>query len=331
MKPCLLTTYVSGVDYQAFIPLLVYSCKYAYPEYDIMLFLHEHLDEEVKDLMLKSGLYDKVVIKENTFNYGEKKLDPLKARSYRWLLWDDSFMNYQYLYIVDIDMFYIREPKPLHIQHSERMASTGLPFDNIQRYSYLHSRSLKSILRRIKYCHFHNLFHFLFGEREMDLRLSGLHFIDIHKFYTNENIKFICELREKMKGRVFFPDVITPNDESLLYYIVTKLGYDISKLGEQKDLVSMLDFNNNLRKSFRPHHGIHLGIFKKSSFDHLCDRYKKIYKPVLDSNVYNYYINQYKEICKSGDFQSFYKLLPSPIRIYMERLHSYYLLAELKS
>lgn len=64
-KDCLLTTYIAGTKYQAFIPLLVYSCKQAYPEYDIALFLHETLDPRVKQSLMETGLIDKVKILEN--------------------------------------------------------------------------------------------------------------------------------------------------------------------------------------------------------------------------------------------------------------------------
>jgi hypothetical protein len=120
-KTCLLTTYIAGIKYQAFIPMLVYSCNNAYPEYDIMLFLHEDLNIEVKKSLLYSGLLDKVKIKENVFRSECSHCTRLQAQSFRWVLWDDSFYDYKYLYIIDVDMFYIREPMPLHEQHALRM------------------------------------------------------------------------------------------------------------------------------------------------------------------------------------------------------------------
>ena len=60
-------------------------------------------------------------------------MKPYIAQTLRWVIWDPIFMKYDYLYIADIDMFYIREPIPLHIQHVEHMTLTGLPFDNLIR------------------------------------------------------------------------------------------------------------------------------------------------------------------------------------------------------
>ena len=126
-KVCL-TTFIYGIKYQAYIPFLVYSCNKSYPEYDIRLYLYENLDENVKkqvDLVNAPNL----TIKERHFS-DCPNMNPLKAKSLRWVLWDDAFMNYDYLYVVDIDMLYIKEPTPLHVQHVEHMKTTGLSFDN---------------------------------------------------------------------------------------------------------------------------------------------------------------------------------------------------------
>ena len=321
-KECLLTTLVFGEKYQYFIPLLVYSCNRAYPEYDIMIFVYGQLSKDVRELLTQSKLDDKVTIIENAFSE-EKKMNALKASSYRWVLWHEKFLEYNYLYIVDIDMFYIREPKPLHIQHKERMLVSGLPFDNLKRTFY-NKRSIKSVLRRIKYAHFHSFVNFISQKTTTETGLSGLHFIDITKYYTEENLKLLEDVRSKISLPYYFPEIMYANDEILLYIIVTDLGYDCSWLGCQSSPTEMLSFDNNLRREFRPHHGIHLGIFKNQSHHEWTADFKKRVELILKSQPYKFYIKEYMKIYQTKAFQDFLALMPFNIKNYILRLNDYY-------
>ena len=87
MKICL-TTFVQGHLYQEYLPMLIYSIGKAYPEYDVKIFLHDTLRDDLRPAL--------------------DKMNSLVARSLRWVLWDESFRDYDYLYTIDIDMFYIR-------------------------------------------------------------------------------------------------------------------------------------------------------------------------------------------------------------------------------
>lgn len=321
-KECLLTTFISGEKYQSFIPLLVYSCKRAYPEYDIMLFLHEPLKKEIYDLLNATNLLSLVIIKENVFAY-DSKMTPVKACSYRWVLWDELFLKYNFIYIIDIDMFYIREPKPLHIQHKERMEISGLPFDNLKREAK-QKRNLRKILRRIKYAHFHLFFKFISQKYITETRLSGLHFIDTHKYYTQNNRNYLDNIRKQLSKKIFFPDIMIADNEALLYKIVTELGYNCDWIGYQTSTTAMLPFENNLRKEFRPHHGIHLGIFKSQGYKKWSENTKKAFIPILESKTYKFYINEYKKIYFSEEFSRFFSLMPEEIKIYITRLNEYY-------
>lgn len=316
-KPCLLATYVSGRKYQVFIPMLVYSCKKAYPEYDIMLFLHEELGQDVKDVLVKIGLIDKVTIKENSFRNELPTITPLQAKSCRWVMWDDSFRNYEYLYIVDIDMFYIREPMPLHLQHAKRMKMTGLPFDNMRRKAYLH-KSIKGLINRIRVSGLHNFKGYLFGKNICEEKLSGLHFVKVNDYYSESNSHVFEKVKNRLCRDYYFPEILTGNNEVLLANMTKEMGYDISCLGIQSDPVTSLSFENVLRSEFRPHHGFHLGIFRENDISRTAN------DPVLESPTYKYYLDRYLEIVAGEDFQVFYNNLPSLARTYMDRLHFYY-------
>ena len=322
-KSCLLTTYVSGLKYQAFIPMLVYSCKKAYPEYDIMLFLHDKVQPSVKDVLQKTGLEKEVVIKENVFKDELPQITPLQAKSCRWILWDKAFLSYQYLYIIDIDMFYIREPMPLHIQHSERMKMTGLPFDNMRRKLLLH-RSIPGLINRLKSSGLHNILHYLFDQNVCEERLSGLHFIDIERYYTESNISYLNAIKERLFKKYYFPEILTGNNEVLLANISKGLGYNLNILGIQTNSAKSLSFEDIYRDEFRPHHGFHLGIFRVEGFEKLNEDEKVMFSPILESDAYKYYLKQYKDIIRQKDFGVLYKNLPKLAKTYIDRLHSYY-------
>ena len=47
MKICL-TTFVQGHLYQEYLPMLIYSIGKAYPEYDVKIFLHDTLRDDLR-------------------------------------------------------------------------------------------------------------------------------------------------------------------------------------------------------------------------------------------------------------------------------------------
>lgn len=314
-KQCLLTTYVAGIKYQAYIPMLVYSCHKAYPEYDVMIFLHEDLAPQIRESLINAGLYDNVVIKENVYREECANMTSLQAKSCRWILWDDIFLNYDYLYIIDVDIFYIREPLALHLQHSKRMEETGLPFDNMRRYATL-NRSVRGILKRIKTSGLHKIIRFLFEKDIREEKLSGLHFVDVKKYYTKNNINYFELVKNKLFRHYYFPEIMTSNNEVLLANMMKELGCNLSVLGVQTDSVTSLPFDDIYRSEFRPHHGFHLGIFAADC--HITN------DPTLDSDTYHYYLEQYKAIIKEEGFCVMYQNLPELAKSYLDRLHSYY-------
>lgn len=320
-KDCLLTTYIAGTKYQAFIPLLVYSCKQAYPEYDIALFLHETLDPRVKQSLMETGLIDKVKILENIYNNG-KRINRFQAQALRWVLWDDLFRSYKYLYIVDVDMFYIREPIPLHLQHKKHMDITRLPFDNLRRYLLL---DWKGALRYAKNYHFKSLRFLITIIRNKGNRipqLSGLHFVDVGKVYTDDALNKLKEYRNLIISNNPIKGLNAFNDECLLYLIMESLGNDCSKLACQTDSISMLSFEDPCRAEFRPHHGIHLGLFRLDMIS-LNDKIES-FRMILESDAYRYYIQEYKRLFYTDDFQRFIGKLPLITQGYIQRLNNYY-------
>ena len=286
MSKVCLTTYIYGEEYQKYIPFLVYSCNKSYPEYDIKLFLHEELQPAILqqlDLIGKKNL----LINENVFA-DCPKMNSLKAKSLRWVLYDKAFENYDYLYVIDIDMIYIREPQPLHEQHVLHMTTTGLPYDNIARHFKRHPFSLPSIGQRYKLAGLTAILPYFWGTRN-DYRASGLHFIDVKKYFSVLSEPRRKEYQKMIYNGTFMRLCLSSNNESFLYSMLHREGLNPEKLPVQTQSYIMLDFNNPTRAEFRPHHGIHLGIFRED----LQGKGKR--KTILDSSTYLYYIKTFKQ------------------------------------
>ena len=283
-KVCL-TTYIYGITYQAYIPFLVYSCHKSYPEYDIRLYLYDDLDENVKSQLEIIGA-DNVVIIDHQFS-DCPNMNPLKAKSLRWVLYDDALLSYDYIYVVDIDMLYIKEPTPLHVQHIEHMNTTGLTFDNLARCFKRHPFNYRSIAYRIKQAGLISILKYFFSSIK-DYRLTGLHFIDAKRYYALYSHDKIDYFRSKIYDGSYLSFFMSSNNESFLYYIAKSSGLCPERLAIQTESYKMLDFNNYTRPEFRPHHGIHLGIFRQD----LEAQGKR--KTILDSDVYSYYVDIFK-------------------------------------
>ena len=316
-KNVCLTTFIWGTKYQSYIPFLIYSCNKAYPEYDIHLFLYDKLDSKIKAQIETIKLNCNLRIDENVFN-DCKKMNVLKAKSLRWVLWSKSFLNYDYLYTVDIDMLYIREPLSLHEQHVIHMDYTGLPISNIARQFNYKPIQFVKLAKRLKHAGLKSIFKYLQFSRT-EYKLTGLHFVDVKRYYgilTPEKIK---NFKLDIYSGNYLKYTLWPNCEVFLYNMFKKLEFKVEKLGTQKNQEKMLEFDNPNRDEFRPHHGIHLGIFRRP------DKFTENDFTILNSPTYKYYIKSYKEnIFKDEVFINLLKNAPLNISDTFKELHKYY-------
>lgn len=286
MKKICLTTFVYGDRYIDFIPLLLYSCTKAYPEYDIKIFVYGEIKKRVKKQISNIKHQNRIEIIENSYSEF-KVMTPLLSKTLRWLLWLDDFYNYDYLYTVDIDMLYIQEPLLLHEQHILHMNAIDLPFSNIKRerkFNFLKSYDLAKAYKEL------GLLHSLkcIGVIKNEIKLTGLHFVKVKDYYTKDNLKIIFQAKEKLIKGKYLSKVYFPNNEIYLSKLVELLGFDLNKLSYQKNSTNMLDPNNPSRREFRPHHGIHLGCFVDN--DTL-----KASEEIFKTETYLNYIKIYKK------------------------------------
>lgn len=314
-KVCL-TTYIYGRQYQSYIPFLLHSCFKAYPKYDVILFLYDKLDSAVRESIKKLNLTNNVIINENVFK-DCPNMNPQKSQCFRWIIWDDTFMNYDYLYTIDIDIFYIREPIPLHEQHVQHMKYLGLPISNLRRIVKSNPLNLNVLHNRLKHARLKSFFKFI-TRTKTETRLTGLHFVDVKRYYSLLNPDIRNQFKKDIYTGNYVSYVMNPNDEILLAQIVESLGVDILKFGVQKNPTTMLDFNNTGRKEFRPHHGVHLGIFRSSQS-------VKSSESILKSDAYFFYLNFFKEnVINDKIFLNILDNAPENIKSSFDTFFNYY-------
>jgi hypothetical protein len=247
-----ITTYVTGRDYQEFIPVFIYSLFKAYPHYEIIIFCGEYLDKSVrKNLSILEKICDFKII-ENYLPHKPSNLDNrVASMSKRWLIYCDDFLNYEYLYIGDIDIAILKENPDLLIQHKIHCDTINLIYSNVRRRT--HSN-----------------------------RITGLHFVKTKEYFEKmypviDKFKYLF-LNNKLKYKY--------SCEYMLYDMIIESELGLCPRATGK---GVFDPHN---ESFRPHHGIHLAVFrdllvkkKEVSSKHFVERMKN-FKAIIDDPIF---------------------------------------------
>jgi hypothetical protein len=150
--------------------------------------------------------------------------------------------------------------------------------------------------------------------------MSGIHFVKSDEYYK----KITPELLKKYKDIIYERkiDEITKfaDNETLLYKMIKESGWDMTHFAIQQTSTSMFGFNNPEKREFRPHHGIHLGIFRSD-----VDKIPKFALAQLDSEDYKYYVQRFKkEILADPFFHELYEQQSDYIKLTFSRLYQYY-------
>ncbi len=148
MPSLCITTYVYG-KYIEYIPSFVYSVQAAYPDAYVKIFTPDRLTDTLHSLLS--------VLRQETFQVREgyrisKIFD--RQKHARWLLPEDEFKDFDYLYVGDIDFVIVRETPSLLDLHKEHCSRIGKPYSNLIR-------------------------------PKRPTKLSGLHFIERQLYYAS--------------------------------------------------------------------------------------------------------------------------------------------------
>jgi hypothetical protein len=286
-----------------------------------MLFIYGKLRADISAIVdtLRKHFYD-IEIKEDVFS-DCNKMNPLAAQSLRWVLWDEKFKAFEYLYFIDADILYIREPVALHEQHIRHMNyinDDGI--SNIVRKLAKWSNFLRIYFTCYKLGGFKSVLYYLMNLHKDVYRMSGLHFVKIREYYS----KITPELLNKYQQIIYEGDIFKntkfPNDEALLYNMIKESGWEMCHFATQRTSVSMFGFDEPEKREFRPHHGIHLGIFRRD-----IDKLPEFAIGQLESDDYRYYIRYFEEYyLKDPFFLEMYKSLSDNIKLYFNRMFRYY-------
>lgn len=314
-----LTTFIAGEKYQDYIPMLIFSIKKSYPDYGVVIFVNKSLKEELKEVVSRlSAKFTDTYVIENTFD-DCPTMNPITAQSLRWVVWTDLFSSYEYLYYIDADIFYIKEPLSLGEQHIAHMNFIGDPgISNIVRCRDSLKGMLTGLYINYSYGGWPCIFDY-FGNRFV-YRMSGIHFVKTSSYFNLVNE----EVRNHFKKIIYEQRIskVTKfaDNEALLYNMIKYSGWNMSAFSIQKTSTSMFGFNNPCRGEFCPHHGIHMGIFRREIAE-----IKPFAINQLESDDYKYYVSEFQEhYLKDPTFKYLYNSLPYKLRIIFDRFFEYY-------
>lgn len=156
------STFVFGT-YQKYIPYYIYSIAKTYPESFTKVIIEDKLDLnifEVLNLIKKKINYSFEIIELNTsFSHYEKfVMRGSGAKTMvRWLFDSSYFQGFEYVYIGDVDILFLREKMPLLELHIQQMNSIKAPFSNKVRVD---------------------------KEGNLTTRLTGLHFLKTEEYFN---------------------------------------------------------------------------------------------------------------------------------------------------
>ncbi|GAH07620.1 unnamed protein product [marine sediment metagenome] len=142
-----------------------------------------------------------------------------------------------------------------------------------------------------------------------------MHFVKIHPYFEavkEEQYKLKTMIADKSYKNNPFED-----NEVYLYNMIKNSNFDLSRIGIQKNAVNTLNFKNPSRADFRPHHGLHLGIFRTDKMVIECNA-------TLQSDVYLYYVNIFKDFFNDKLFCDLIKLGSEDLKSILKRLTEYY-------
>lgn len=299
MKDICIVGYNYGNKYEGFIPIFIYSVLRSYPEYDVVVFSDSKLsDETKKNLERLKGLGSFEVVE----NYGfgleqDQKVLPLPGlqMAMRWFFYDNCFQEYRSIYIGDIDMFICKENIGIYEQHLKHCEQLNLPYSNYIRItSKVETPNIKLILKNLFKVDLKTLLN-MFKKREVYFeRFTGLHFVKTNEYYPRVS-KHFSEFISLITKEA---PIVDPNlyyrseyNEVLLYRLINKSGIGLPPISPDSPGI---DYKNPTNISFRPHHGIHMGIFRGKSV--ILNQ-----QQVLKSYVYNDYILQYSSLIKNDE------------------------------
>ena len=316
--------------YQAYIPLFALSWLRAYSYVDIRIYLNDTVDPLVKKQLELLDVAKNVTIIENvipmtglTENAARHKKIAI-AKCIRWIIYEPIFEEYEALYIGDIDIVIANEDESLFDQHMRHATRFDMPYSNIVRSIGLPNQaSPREIVKNIYLSGLLNAYRILkrsvADKPGVMYKLSGLHFILTKEYLpaiAAVKETFIGHLNNMGDGKDGYYDIGTFNNEAFLHDMVKASGLPVPEDSTKKyDLARQQQDPEYI--FFRPHHGMHLGIFRETS---LMENSRNR----LDSDAYKLYYEDFRKLSETEDYKKIEPFFRAFVANQLRIMHSYY-------
>lgn len=222
-KRLCVATYVSGSEYQEFIPVYIYSILCSYPDYFVFIFCGEKIKQNVRksiDILEQIGNFK--IFENHLPGHSEKIKKGVAAACKRWLLYISEFLDFDFLYIGDVDIFILPEKLSLLDQHLIHCQTLKLDYSNVRR-------------------------------RASAKRMSGLHFVKVAPYFK-KMLPIINKYSKSILNEKSNYEVV--DDEAMLFDMVNESGLGLCPQA------TSIEYADPRVPSFRPYHGIHLAVFR---------------------------------------------------------------------
>jgi hypothetical protein len=157
---------------------------------------------------------------------------------------------------------YVREQPGIYERHLQHAKLLGLPISNVLRKpKKIEIKSFLELVRLLKKSGVRNLVNCILRNGEMVNRATGLHFVITKPYYEKVN-KIRQKYEEIICNTSLFKKHFDP--EEVLYHILDECGW-AALMPQAESSEEMFDSSEGNTK-YRPHHGVHLGIFRVNKF-----------------------------------------------------------------
>ncbi|MDG0811840.1 hypothetical protein [Cohnella rhizosphaerae] len=219
------------------------------------------------------------------------KNNDMISRSLRWVVYDEALSSFEYVYIGDIDVFICKEENDLCEMHAIHCCSLGLAYSNCVRGgSAFIKKPLKQLVKNFLQYGFRETSRMIMDRGVEIDKLSGLHFVKTKEYFNKviplqnkyiEEFNHLANKKSKRWNLCYF------NDEAVLYELVNeaKLGLPPKPITTSNEMI----LNQDPKKvEFRPHHGLHLGIWRND-----ITQTKSEINFITESDLYRSYYFQF--------------------------------------
>lgn len=248
MKKLLFAGFNFGKKYETYLPIYAYSILKAYPEYEVALFTDVKLSENTHEMIDLVSAHGRIHLFED-YDFGIEgglsSVEHFRAKTAcRWVLFEEMFLDYKAVYIGDIDMFICREFLGIFEQHEKHCTETGLPYSNDVRWQAKQlSASLESEHSEIV-------------EITSFPRMTGLHYVHPVEYFGK-----VLPLFPGRRKLLTSNSGLVQDDENFLFNLIRDSGLEIVPAGHGGEVYACTKSSY----SFRPHHGLHLGLFRSKN------------------------------------------------------------------